>query len=76
MLCETLSLTLAGIAAGIPLALWAARYAKADLLEISPADPLTIAAVVVSLIGVAVLAGYIPARRALRVDPVMAARYE
>ncbi|MGD0045598.1 MAG: ABC transporter permease [Bryobacteraceae bacterium] len=76
VLRETLWLTLAGLAAGIPLALWAARYAKSDLFEISPADPLTMAATVAALTGVAMLAGYIPARRALRIDPVMAVRYE
>jgi len=76
VLSETLWLTLAGIAAGVPLALWAARYAKSDLFGIGPADPLTMAATVLSLTGVALLAGYIPARRALRIDPAMAVRYE
>ncbi|MGB7759967.1 MAG: ABC transporter permease [Bryobacteraceae bacterium] len=76
VLRETLWLSLAGIAAGVPLALWAARYAESDLFGISPADPVTIAATVAALTGVAMLAGYIPARRALRIDPVMAVRYE
>jgi predicted permease len=76
VMSETLGLTLAGIAAGIPLALWAARYAKSDLFGIGPADPVTIAAAVAALIGVAMLAGYVPARRALRIDPVMAVRCE
>jgi predicted permease len=76
VLRETLWLTLAGIAAGVPLALWAARYAKSALFGIGTADPLTIAATVAILIAVAALAGYIPARRALRVDPMVALRYE
>jgi predicted permease len=76
VLRETLWLTLAGIAAGVPLALWAARYAKSVLFGIGTADPLTIAATVATLIAVAALAGYIPARRALRVDPMVALRYE
>jgi predicted permease len=76
VLSETLWLTLAGIAAGVFLALWAARYAKSDLFGIGPADPPTIAAAAAALIGVAMLAGYVPARRALRVDPAMAVRYE
>ena len=61
---------------GIPLALWAARYAKSVLFEIGAADPLTIAITAATLIAVAALAGYIPVRRALRVDPVAALRYE
>jgi len=76
VLRETLWLTVAGLSAGVPLALWAARYAKSDLFGISPADPLTIAAAAAALTGVALVAGYVPTRRALRVDPVMAVRYE
>jgi predicted permease len=76
VLRETLWLTLAGIAAGLPLALWAARYTKSLLFGIESADPLTIAATIALLIGVAALAGYIPARRALHVDPMAALRCE
>ena len=76
VLRETLWVTLAGVAIGIPLALWAARYAKAVLFGISTADPLTIAATVAILIAVAALAGYLPARRAVGVDPMVALRYE
>ena len=72
VLRETLWLTLAGIAAGVPLSLWAAGYARSVLFGISAADPLTIAGTVVLLLSVAALAGYIPARRALRVDPMVA----
>jgi len=76
VLRETLWLTLAGIAAGVPLALCAALFAKSVLFGISTADPLTIAVTVALLIGVAALAGYVPVRRALRVDPMVALRYE
>jgi predicted permease len=76
VLGETLWLTGAGIAAGVPLAIWAARYAKSVLFGVGAADPLTIAATVAILIAVAVLAGHIPARRALQLDPTMALRHE
>ncbi len=76
VLRDTLWLTLAGIGAGVPLALWAAQYAKSVLFGISTADPLTIAATIALLLSVAALAGYMPARRALRVDPMLALRYE
>ena len=76
VLRETLWLTLAGIATGLPLALWAARYTQSLLFGIKSADPLTIAATIALLIGVAALAGYIPARRALHVDPMAALRCE
>lgn len=76
VLRETVWLTLAGIAAGVPLALGAAGYAKSLLFGISAADPLTIALTGALLLTVGALAGYIPARRALRVDPMVALRYE
>lgn len=76
VLRETLTLVLAGLAAGLPLALWTARYAKSLLFGIGTADPVTIAATIAALAVVAALAGYIPARRALRVDPMVALRYE
>jgi predicted permease len=76
VLRETLWLTVAGIAVGVPLALWAATFAKSLLFGIGVADPVTIAVTVVTLICVAALAGYLPARRALRVDPMAALRYE
>jgi predicted permease len=73
---ETLWLVLAGVATGIPLAIWLSRYAKALLFGIAAADPVVFAVSAVALIGVAVLASFLPARRAMRVDPMVALRYE
>jgi predicted permease len=76
VLRETLWLALSGIALGIPLALWTARYAKSLLYGVEAADPLAIAVTVTALIAIAAIAGYIPGRRAVRVDPMVALRYE
>jgi ABC-type antimicrobial peptide transport system permease subunit len=76
VLRETLILVVAGIAIGVPVALSAARLVSTQLYGLSAADPLTLAAAVTLLIAVAALAGYLPARRASRVDPMVALRYE
>jgi ABC-type antimicrobial peptide transport system permease subunit len=63
-----------GIAAGVGLALWTARFARAFLYDVSPNDPLTFAAVSAGLLLVAGLATWVPARRAARLDPASALR--
>jgi len=73
---ETVWLVLAGVAAGIPLAVWLSRYAKTLLFGIAGTDPETFAASVAALMGVAVLAGFLPTRRATKVDPMVALRHE
>ena len=65
-----------GVAAGIVASWWATKTIKQFLYGVTPTDPLTFAAVAVSLAVVALLASYVPARRALRVDPVQALRAE
>jgi putative ABC transport system permease protein len=65
-----------GAAIGVVLALAASRVMKAMLFGVSTADPLAFAAAVTVLISVALLAIYIPARRATKVDPMVALRYE
>ncbi len=72
----TLWLVGAGIALGIPLSLWASRYAKSLLFEVSAADPLLLAVPVAALLAVAAIAAWLPARRAAKVDPLVALRYE
>jgi putative ABC transport system permease protein len=69
-------LTLLGVSLGIGGALMLTRVMKGFLFQVTPTDPETFAAVVFFMVLVAFLASYIPARRAMRVDPVVALRYE
>jgi predicted permease len=76
VLRETLSLVLAGVAIGVPVAIGGAQLISSQLYGLTAADPLTLAASSLALTAVAALAGYLPARRASRVDPLVALRYE
>jgi len=69
-------LALAGILIGGAAALALTRLMRSLLFEVGPADPLTFAGVAALLVGVALAACYIPARRAMRIDPMTALRYE
>jgi predicted permease len=76
VLGQAMATALAGVAAGILGAFILTRLMRSLLFEISPSDPLTFAAVALLLLLVAALAAYLPARRATRVDPTIALRYE
>jgi putative ABC transport system permease protein len=76
ILRETLTLAAAGLVMGIPCALIAARLLSHMLFGVTAGDPATLAAVITGLAAVAALAGYIPARRAVKVDPMQALRHE
>jgi putative ABC transport system permease protein len=65
-----------GLVAGILGSIGTERFVTALLYGITPRDPLTMAAVVLLLMLVGVVASYLPARRATRIDPVTALRYE
>jgi predicted permease len=73
---EVVLLTGAGVAIAIPVALALTRLVRAQLFGVAPTDVLSIAAAAVVLTAVALLAGYIPAERATRVNPVSALRYQ
>jgi ABC-type antimicrobial peptide transport system permease subunit len=76
ILREGVALAAFGLAFGLVGALAASRFLGSLLYETSPLDPLAYAAVAVLVGGVAVLAAVLPARRAARVDPVAALKYE
>jgi predicted permease len=76
ILRETLCLVLAGLLLGVPAALLGAHWISTQLFGLSPTDPLTLVGAAVVLSVVAMLAGYLPARRASRVNPLNALRYE
>jgi putative ABC transport system permease protein len=76
VLRQGLRLAITGAAVGLVAALIVSQLMVGLLYGVRPADPLTFAGVAALLIGVALLACYIPARRALRVDPLGALRHE
>jgi predicted permease len=76
VLGQGLFLTLAGLAAGIAVSLALTRYLKSVLFGVTATDLLTYAAVALLLCLVSLVACYIPARRATKVDPMVALRYE
>lgn len=76
VLRQALRVALAGVAAGIAASFWLTRLLTAQLFGVKPSDPLTFSTVPLVLIGIALASAYIPARRASRIDPLVALRHE
>jgi len=76
VLRDALAMVSAGLAGGIPVVLWARKFASSLVEGLPPSSVLTISFAALGVIVVALLASYIPARRATRVDPMVALRYE
>jgi putative ABC transport system permease protein len=76
VLGQGIRLTLIGAAFGLVASLLVTRALASLLFGVSATDPITFTAVPIVLAGVAILACYLPARRAMRVDPIIALRYE
>ncbi len=76
VLRETLWLALIGLAIGLPCAIAASRLIATMLYGIGANDPVTLVTVSLVLLAVAAIAGFVPARRAMRLDPMVALRHE
>ncbi|HKV49221.1 MAG TPA: FtsX-like permease family protein, partial [Candidatus Acidoferrales bacterium] len=73
---EGMLIAFMGIAAGVLGAIGLGRFLQSLLFEIKPTDPATFVGVAFALLLVAMAACYVPARRAMRVDPMVALRHE
>ena len=76
ILMKGLALIAWGIAFGLVGCYWLSRLVSSQLYGVSPNDPATLVTVAAVLVAVALLASYLPARRATKVDPLVALRYE
>jgi ABC-type antimicrobial peptide transport system permease subunit len=76
ILREVAILGIIGLALGIPIAVAMSRLVESFLYGVQPRDPLTIAAAIATMLLGALLAAFVPAQRAARVDPMTALRHE
>ena len=76
ILREVVSMSAIGLAIGLPLAYAVGRLVESQLFGVKASDPLVFAAAAATLASVAMLAGWLPARKAASVDPMVALRYE
>jgi putative ABC transport system permease protein len=76
ILTQSGKLVIAGLAAGALASVFLTRFLKVQLFEVSPGDPKTMLGVAAILAAAALLASYLPARKATRIDPMIALRHE
>lgn len=76
VLRQVVVMTGVGLAVGVPLSIAASRVVRSMLFGLEPGDPMTLVSAALVLAVVAVFAGWVPARRASRMDPLAALRYE
>ena len=76
ILREALLLVIAGVAVGLPMIFAVTRLASTLLFGLTPTDPISLLFAALLMLVVAMVAGYLPSRRATRVDPLVALRYE
>ena len=76
VLRAALALVCGGVIVGLLAASFVTKLAETMLFQLKPNDPLTLVSATLLLIAMAALAGYVPARRAARVDPMVALRHE
>jgi ABC-type antimicrobial peptide transport system permease subunit len=76
VLREVFVLAAVGLAISVPAALGASKLVASFLFDMKPNDPPVLILAVVTLLGAAILAGYVPARKASRIDPTTALRHE
>jgi ABC-type antimicrobial peptide transport system permease subunit len=76
VLARMAALLMAGAILGLALAIAAGQVLASVIYQASPRDPLALAAVALTMSGIGILSCWAPARRALRIDPMVALRYE
>ena len=76
ILREALLLVIAGVAVGLPMIFAVTRLASTLLFGLTPTDPVSLLFAALLMLAVAMVAGYLPSRRATRVDPMVALRCE
>jgi predicted permease len=76
VLRQAFVLAMAGLAIGVPTALGTSRFVESFLFEVKPNSPASVVGAVAILLSAVLLAGYVPARKASRIDPMTAVRHE